>query len=306
MGRLRRLILDGPMSDFNYKTIDGSSFDMNEFIDAVDAAPSFAERTLVEVRDFPIFSLEKEDTETFVSVISDLPEWVCLVFIYDATEYKPDGRRKTLAKAIRDNCVLVSINEQGRSDLIRWITQHFRAHGKSISRDDCDYMLFLCGSLMSGLNSEIEKIASWSTGERVTRADIDTVAIPVLDAAVFDLTDALCDHKFSKAADVLGDFLTMQNEPLAVLGAIGTNMRRMLAVSVLDRNDTEMEEMMRAVKTDKTYYVKELLSSSKMFGEKKLAQAIRLCAQADLDLKSYSTTGPDRLSDLLVALAALS
>ena len=112
--RLRSLILDGPMSDFNYKTIDGSDFDMNEFIDAVDAAPSFAERTLVEVRDLPIFDLDKDDAAAFVDIISDLPEWVCLVFIYDATEYKKDGRRKALANAIKDNVVTVTINEQGR------------------------------------------------------------------------------------------------------------------------------------------------------------------------------------------------
>ena len=306
LGRLRSLILDGPMSDFNYKTIDGSNFDMNDFIDAVDAAPSFAERTLVEVRDLPIFDLDKDDAASFADIISDLPEWVCLVFVYDAIEYKKDGRRKALANAIKDNVVTATINEQGRGELIRWISSHFKAHGKNISRDDCDYMLFLCGSLMSGLNMEIEKIASWCEGDAVTRSDIDAVAIPVLDAAVFDLTDALCERRFAKAAEVLGDLITLQNDPLAVLGAIGTNMRRMFAVSVLERNKADMKQLMSAVKTESSFYVNKLVSSSKRFGQKRLAKAIELCAQADLDLKNYSSSDPDRLSDLLVGLATLS
>ena len=119
-------------------------------------------------------------------------------------------------------------------------------------------MLFLCGSLMSGLNSEIEKIASWCGGDTVTRADIDAVAIPVLEAAVFDLTDALCERRFAKAAEVLGDLITLQNDPLAVLGAIGTNMRRMFAVSVLERSGAEMKQIMSAVKTESTFYVNKL------------------------------------------------
>jgi len=306
LNRLRSIVLEGPMEDFNHKYIDGADFDLNEFVDAVDAAPSFAERTLVEVRDLPIFELDKDDSERFIDIISDLPEWLCLVFIYDAIEYKRDGRRKALASAIKNNVVTVTINEQGRSELIRWISSHFKAHGKSISREDCDYLLFLCGSLMSGLNSEIEKIASWCSGDTVTRADIDAVAIPVLEAAVFDLTDALCERKFAKAADVLGDLIAMQNEPLAILGAVGTNMRRMFAVSVLEKNDTDMKQIMAAVKTESTYYANKLIASSKRFGRDRLTRAIELCAQTDLDLKSYSSSDPERLSDLLVGLASIS
>ncbi|MBR5113926.1 MAG: DNA polymerase III subunit delta [Oscillospiraceae bacterium] len=306
LNRLRSLVLEGPMEDFNHKFIDGSDFDLNEFADAVDAAPTFAERTLVEVRDLPIFDLDKDDSAQFIDIISDLPEWLCLVFVYDATEYKSDGRRKALAAAIKENVVTVTINEQGRSELIRWISSHFKAHGKSISRDDCDYLLFLCGSLMSGLNSEIEKIASWCSGDTVTRSDIDAVAIPVLEAAVFDLTDALCERKFAKAADVLGDLLAMQNEPLAILGAIGTNMRRMFAVSVMERNKADMKQIMSLVRTESSFYANKLMASSKRFGQARLSQAIKLCAQADLDLKNYSSSDPDRLSDLLVGLAAIS
>ncbi len=306
LGRLRSLILDGPMEDFNCKYIDGSDFDLNGFADAIDTPPSFAERTFVEVRDYQIFDIDKDDTEEFISIISDLPEWVCLVFVYDAIEYRRDGRRTGLAKAVKDNIVTVTIDEQERSDLIRWITSHFRAHGKNISRGDCDYLLFICGSLMSGLNSEIEKIASWCSGDTVTRADIDAVAIPVLEAAVFDLTDALCERRFAKAADVLSDLITMQNEPLPILGAIGTNFRRMFAVNVLDRNGAGMEELMSAVKTTSEYYARKLLEFSNRFGIRRLAKGIELCAQADLDLKGYSSSDPDRLSDLLVGLAGLS
>jgi hypothetical protein len=44
-----------------------------------------------------------------------------------------------------------------------------RAYGKTISYEDAAYLIFLCGSLMNGLNNEINKIAVYAKGNRVTR-----------------------------------------------------------------------------------------------------------------------------------------
>ena len=304
ISRLRKLILDGPMSDFNYKTIDGENFDANVFAEAVEAMPSFSERTLVEVRDLDIFALDEDDTAAFIDVISDLPEWCCVVFIFDALEYKSDGRRKKLAAAVDENIVKVEINEQSKSDLMKWIISHFKAHGKSISPEECEYLIFLCGPLMSGLNSEIEKIATWCETDKVTRADIDAVAVPVLEAAVFDLTDALSERKFAKAADVLNTLVMLQNEPLQILGAISTNFRRMYALKVLKRNGADAAYMKKTIKSNSDFYMNKLLSAANGFGEKRLARAVELCAKADLDMKSSSAGDIEPLTELLIGLCA--
>ena len=301
---LRKLILDGPMSDFNYKTLDGESFDANEFASAVETMPSFSERTLIEVRDLNIFALDEDDTAAFIDVISELPEWCCVVFIFDALEYKTDGRRKKLAAAVEANIITVEINEQSRSDLMKWIISHFKAHGKKISAEDCEYLIFLCGPLMSGLNSEIEKIATWCEGDSVSRADIDAVAVPVLEAAVFDLTDALSERKFGKAADVLNTLVMLQNEPLQILGAISTNFRRMYALKILKRNGSDAALMKKTIKTNSDFYMNKLLSAANGFGEKRLARAVELCAKADFDMKTSSAGNSEPLTELLISLCA--
>jgi len=55
--------------------------------------------------------------------------------------------------------------------------------------------------------AEIEKIAAYAKGERITRADIDAVAAPVLEAQVFDMTRAVSRGDFDRAAELLGQLL---------------------------------------------------------------------------------------------------
>lgn len=98
---------------------------------------------------------------------------------------------KKLSGVIRDKGAEVAFVRQGQSDLVDWIVRRFRALGHDIDTADAQYLIFLCGDLMNGLISEIGKIGAYAQNRRVTRQDIDAVAIPVIDAVVFQMTDAL-------------------------------------------------------------------------------------------------------------------
>ena len=61
---------------------------------AVDCLPMMAERTLVEVTDFDLFKAGEKDREAYIRILSGLPDYCCLVFLYDLIEYRPDARTK--------------------------------------------------------------------------------------------------------------------------------------------------------------------------------------------------------------------
>ena len=58
-------------------------------------------------------------------------------------------------------------------------------------------------------------------------ADIDAVAEPVLDARIFDMTNAVTARNYDRAAGVLAELLRMQMEPIAILAALGKELRRL-------------------------------------------------------------------------------
>lgn len=66
-----------------------------------------------------------------------------------------------------------------------------------------------------------EMIAAYAKGRAVTVEDINAVADPVLDARVFDMTNSITAGKYDQAAQVLGELLRMQTEPIVILAAGG-------------------------------------------------------------------------------------
>ena len=52
LGRLRELLLSDGMEEFNHKVFQGKELDLNLLTAARDAFPVFAQRTLVEIRDY--------------------------------------------------------------------------------------------------------------------------------------------------------------------------------------------------------------------------------------------------------------
>ena len=81
----------GVFPDFDLIKLDGDTVTSQEFIDAIESLPMGGERKLVEILDYNIFG-SGALKDILPDVIEGLPDYICLVFVYDALEYKPDKR----------------------------------------------------------------------------------------------------------------------------------------------------------------------------------------------------------------------
>ena len=177
LGKLRSLLLTGGMGTFNLHEIPAREMSPRRLEEALDCLPMMAERTLVLVTDFDLFKAGEKDREEYIRLLGDLPDYVCLVFVYDLIPYKGDARTK-LAGAIRQNGVVVNFARQDQGDLVDWVRRRFRPLGKDIDSRLALDLIFLCGDLMTNLIGEIEKVGAYAKGQRITRGDIDAVATP--------------------------------------------------------------------------------------------------------------------------------
>ncbi len=225
LGKLRSLLLTGGMGTFNLHEVPAREMSPRRLEEALDCLPMMAERTLVLVTDFDLFKAGEKDREEYVRLLGDLPDYVCLVFVYDLIPYKGDARTK-LAGAIKKNGVVVNFARQDQGDLVDWVRRRFRALGKDIDSRLALDLIFLCGDLMTNLIGEIEKVGAYAKGQRITRGDIDAVATPQLDAVVFRMTDAIGEGKFDRAAAVLGELYQMQEPPIKIMWSLGRQMRQ--------------------------------------------------------------------------------
>ena len=111
-----------------------------------------AERTLIVVTDWDIYKLSEDQRERLIALLEDLPEYCCIVFVYDTVAYKQNKTMKKLCKAMDDHVTPIEFKAQDTSDLTAWIARRFRALGKQIDRQTAEYLIFLCGGLMTGLS----------------------------------------------------------------------------------------------------------------------------------------------------------
>ena len=296
--QLRKSIVDELTESFNYHKLTSETFDIREFADCVENLPMMAERTMVVVDEIDIFKMNESDREKMVDIFSDIPDYCTVVFTYETVNFKPDKRLKKLWEAVNKNGELVEFAKQNQRDLIAWITRHFAAAGKRISPDLCAYLIDITDGTMTSLSGEIQKLTAYSGADEIRRSDIDAVTEPVLDAVVYQMTDALSQGEYGGALLKLQQLLKMQQEPLMILGAIGSHFRRLSSARILLDNGKTATELMRLYGMQ-DYPARKTMSAASRFGARFYAKAAELVLESDRRMKT-SYDDPKRILEVLI------
>ena len=303
LGQLRKTLVPGGFEEFNYHRMEGKDLTVQALVEAAEAMPMMAERTLIVVTDLDLFKLNEDQRGRMIAFLEDIPPYCCVVFVYDTIEYKPNRTMKKLYKAVTDHLQSVEFRPAGSSELTAWIARRFQALGKEIDRQTAEYLIFLCGDLMTGLVPEIEKIGAYAKGKTVTQRDVDAVADPVLSAEVFRLSDAVLQGQYDRAAAILGDLLKMQTEPILILAALGSQLRRIYTARMTIDSGKDKYWLMELWGMKSDYQAKLLLGAAKKTTADWCADAVKQCQVLDRRMKSEK--GVDAAGELKLLLVRL-
>lgn len=301
LGRLKERLLTGGMGEFNLHELSAKEMSPHALEEAVDCLPMMAERTLVLVTDFDLFKAGEKDREAYIGIFNQLPDYVCVVFVYDLIAYKGDARTK-LAGALKQNGAVVNFARQDQGDLVDWVRRRFRALGKDIDSRLALDLIFLCGDLMNNLIGEIGKIGAYAKHDRITPADIEAVATPQLDAVVFRMTDAIGEGSFDRAMAVLGELYQMQEPPIKIMWSLGRQMRQLYSAR-LALEQGQGAGYVAGLWGLKPYPAEKLVRSAKRFSLPWCRRAVVRCGQTDLAMKSTGQDGQELLTGLLLELS---
>lgn len=297
LGRIKQALISEVAEQFNYHLL--TEPDLDALAAAVDSFPMMSERTMIVARDWDIFKLDEEKRAKLIAMLSDIPSYCCLIFVYDILPYKPDKRQKKLYGALTDYAAAVEFPRQDHQELTGWIKRRFAALDRQINTETAEYLIFLCGDSMTGLIPEIEKISAYSKENNITKRSIDAVADPILDAVVFDMTNAIARGKYGLALERLRELFQMKEEPIALLAMIGRQVRQIYTARLALDYGKDPPYLMNLWNSRSNYFAKSLLNSAKHVSAKWCCRAIRLCAQTDFALKS-SPVDKQRALEVLI------
>ena len=139
----------------------------------------------------------------------------------------------------------------------------------------------------------------------LTKQDIDAVAIPVIDAKVFEMTDALGRRQMDQAFATLGDLFQLRQDPIMILAVLGKHFRQLYTARVALEARQSSRWLMELWGMRSTYPADKLMDMARRHGLDWCRTAMRRCAETDLAMKSVAGADPnDLLVSLMLELAA--
>ncbi len=296
--QIKKLLIDELTESFNFHKLTAETFDLQTFADSVENLPMMAEHTLVWADEIDLFKLPEADRNKLTEVFSDIPDYCTVIFTFETTSWKPDKRQKKLWDAISTQGRIVEFPKQEQRDLIPWVIRHFAAQKKTISAELAAYLIEITGGTMTALSGEIRKISSYSGAEHICKADIDTVTEPVLDAVAFQMTDLLGRGQYGLALQKLQQLLKMQQEPVLILGAIGSHFRRLGTAKILQEHGKGPGELMKTCGMS-DFAARKTMDACRRFSSEFYKQASMHILEADNKLKT-SYDDADRVLEVLI------
>ena len=316
--KIRKFACPDGIDGFNYRRFEGANLTIPELSYAIDTLPVFSDKTLIEIHDFNIFQKSgssdegEEDTSVttesdtsktepiLLGILSNLPDYVCLLIIYNTIEFKPDKRKK-VNKEILKNAQVIEFAVQNQSDLFKWVTKHYKHIGKRIGRPEVEYLVHITGGYMATLKNEIEKTAAHSKSDYITRADIDAVVVPVLDAIIYQLTDSIIKRENHKAMQIFDELLRMREIPQKLIFSISLKMRQLLAARICVETNPDKKYLMDICGIRYDFQAKMLMDTARKTSLDYCRQAVVDCADAAFDINC--TSDPEsRLLELVMKL----
>ncbi|MCW6053239.1 DNA polymerase III subunit delta [Lyngbya sp. CCAP 1446/10] len=286
--------------DFNIHRFDASSLDA-----ALSAAASVpfgggSKLIVVENCDFKQFG---ETGLELLQILPQLPTTTHLVFTAGAI----DKRLKVVKHLLQFGQLKeFTLIPPWRTDLIESaIANTVKQMNLSIARDAVSYLAVAIGNDSARRVSELEKLAIYTDGERITK-EAAKALVPATTASSFQLAEALLKGQAVAAIKVLDELLSRAEFPLAIIATLQTQFKTWLWVKATlnsgqQRSDSEIASMCGISNPKRLYFLKqEVKEVSANF----LSRSLSILFDLEIALKTGDK--PDSMLPALLRITQLN
>ncbi len=231
-----RLTVTPPeMSDINTTMLDGNIVTIEELLTSLSTVPFMADRRLVIVEGLlNRFGGSKKDLGewlNFPDLLKDLPPTANLLLI----EREPIPANKLLSTILRLGQV-EKFSPLRHRDLLDWINARCSKLGLEIERTAIALIADSVGSELRVIDSELNKIKTYSRGRLITREDITLMVPYVRQQNVFRVVDSVIEGRTRDALNASAMLIGLGESPSGIVRMIERQLRFLiLAKHLLSR-----------------------------------------------------------------------
>lgn len=284
---------DGDLRDFNETNFSLNTEDsLNRAFAAAEQLPMMATRRVIRVSDVRVSATGFRDTitenhEPILSAYLANPSPHSVVILV-ADEL--NGVRK-MGKYLREKTTAVEFAQLDDRQFADWARKEIREAQAEIDEPTLKFLLSRIGPDVRRLTNELNKLtAAAMPANRITPELIEALVPSSRELSNFDLTDYLVAGKRANALRVLKKILDDGAEPLALLGLISYNFRRLLIAKEMMDRSAPRAEIASAVKLFGRGQ-ENFLAAARRADISKLSKALRRIARTDLAIKTSLAGG---------------
>ena len=262
--------------------------------DALGTLPLFSDRRIVVIRNAN--DLDADGATAVAAALDAKVESTDVVV--SAT-----GRlSKTLTDAFkRAGATSVGASVGNRlADRLQWVEGQLIEAGLKVGADGVKFIATWLGGDHGRLQGLIETLRStYGDGMKLSLADMEVFVGEAGSVAPWDLTDAIDVGDANKALVMLHRMIGPgESHPLQILALLSNRYAQMMR---LDGRDVQSAEAAAQILGGKAFTAGKVLDQYKKLGSSKVAQAVSLLAQADVDLRGGKDWPPELVMEVLIA-----
>jgi DNA polymerase-3 subunit delta len=286
---------EGELRDFNESSFSLNSEDsLKRALAAAEQVPMMASRRLIRITDVRVSATGFRDTITendepaLSAYLANPSPTAVVIFIADEL----NGVRK-MGKFLRDKTTAVEFARLDDRQLSEMARGKINDAGAEIDQAALTQLIALVGQDVRRLTNEINKLAAAAMpGKKITPELITALVPNSRELTNFELTDHLVAGRRAQALSTLKKILDDGAEPLALMGLISYNYRRLLMAKDLMSRGADRREVANVAKL--RYNDQEpFLAAARRADMHSLTQAIKRLADVDLAIKtSLGGSGP--------------
>ena len=212
-------------------------------------------------------------------------------------------RDAALAELCSDKGKVLVFDAPKPKDVAAWVRSEFERLATPVDEDAARALVEIVGDDVTALAAEIEKIATWRGKESVTRADVESLAVPAHETAAWALTDAWGARDAGAVLAACEAELT-DKEPFILAARLASHVSLVRTAHLLAQEGLGAREIAKRVRIHE-FRVRKALGHAENYSRDELDAAVVRLAALDAALKGASGLASDReLERALVDLTA--
>jgi DNA polymerase-3 subunit delta len=178
-----------------------------------------------------------------------------------------------------------------------WVAEQFKLAGAAAEPEACRALVELVGDDLYELAIEVDKLAVWADGARLTAADVDTLVAPRAETSSFALTDAWGARDLAGVLDAAEALLERSGDPRSrtiprVASILTSHAARIRSCQALDAEGVSAKDAAGRLRQH-PFYVQKLYAQSRNFSSEELRRVTVRLALLDHALKGGSRLPPE-------------